>query len=100
MGHLQCLTVVTHGSILHGMNLITQAIEASPMGIKAIGDALGVTYQAVRKWEAAGRLPRTELTGETDYATAISDICGGAVSAADLIEQTRLGWLARSGRAA
>lgn len=36
-----------------------------------------VTYQAVRKWAAAGRLPRTEWTGETRYAEAIEAMLGG-----------------------
>jgi hypothetical protein len=39
-----------------------------------------VTYQAVMKWVRQGRLPRTEWTGETDYARALSEAVGGQVS--------------------
>ncbi|QVN18943.1 hypothetical protein [Burkholderia pyrrocinia] len=44
-----------------------------------------VTYQAVRKWIAKGRLPRTEWTGETEYSQAIEAITGGAVSRSILL---------------
>jgi predicted site-specific integrase-resolvase len=50
-------------------NLITEAIEI--VGLQPLADGLGVTYQAIRKWEKAGRLPRTEWTGETNYAALI-----------------------------
>lgn len=44
-----------------------------------------VSYQAVKKWEAKGRLPRTEWTGETNYAAAIELITKGAVTKAQLL---------------
>lgn len=49
--------------------------------------ALGkpITYQAIRKWQKAGRLPRTEWTGETEYAKHIAVITGGQVSETDLL---------------
>lgn len=49
-----------------------------------------VSYQAVKKWEAKGRLPRTEWTGETAYAAAIELITEGKVSRSELLalEQT------------
>lgn len=50
-------------------NPITRAIELA--GLQQISRVCGVTYQAVRKWEKAGRLPRTEWTGETNYADSI-----------------------------
>jgi len=46
-------------------NLITEAVNV--VGLKKLATELGVTYQAIRKWEKAGRLPRTEWTGETNY---------------------------------
>jgi DNA-binding transcriptional regulator YiaG len=52
---------------------ISKAIQA--LGLQPLAKLCGVTYQAVRKWEAAGRLPRTEWTGETDYASKISAAC-------------------------
>lgn len=68
--------LVTFGSRMGRMNLIETAI-ATVGGITAFTRALNeriekpVTYQAVRKWAAKGHLPRTEWTGETQYAAAI-----------------------------
>jgi len=59
-------------------NPITQAIDSVGLGVLAAG--LCVSGQAVRKWEAAGHLPRTEWTGETDYSAAIQRITEGRVS--------------------
>lgn len=44
-----------------------------------------VTYQAVLKWVRAGRLPRTEWTGETAYAQALSDAVGGQITREQLL---------------
>lgn len=52
---------------------ITEAIAA--VGLQPLARACGVTYQALKKWESRGRLPRTEWTGETNYAAAISAAC-------------------------
>ena len=72
--------MVTDGSKIVGMeqNLISQAIEI--VGLAKLARALGVTYQAIRKWETKGRLPRTEWTGETDYAALIEAATEGKVS--------------------
>lgn len=48
-----------------------------------------VTYQAVMKWARQGRLPRTEWTGETAYAEALSQVVGGKVSAERLLTSMR-----------
>jgi len=37
----------------------------------AIGAVCGISGRAVKKWHAAGRPPRTEYTGETNYAETI-----------------------------
>jgi hypothetical protein len=63
-------------------NLITQAIIQ--VGLGKLANACGVTYQALRKWEKAARLPRTDWTGETDYAEAIEQATGSTISRADL----------------
>lgn len=52
---------------------------------------LGVTYQAIRKWESAGRLPRTEWTGETDHAAKIARMTGSKVSRRDLLKRHDIG---------
>lgn len=64
-------------------NQITRAIEIA--GLAEIAKACGVTYQAVRKWETAGRLPRTEWTGETHHANAIEHVTAGQVTKQQLL---------------
>jgi len=64
-------------------NLISQAIEI--VGLQAIAQACGVSYQAVRKWERKNRLPRTDWTGETSYSAAIEKATGGQVARQDLL---------------
>lgn len=59
-------------------NLITKAIEIA--GLQPLADGLGVTYQAVRKWEKAGHLPRTEWTGETDHSSGIERLTNRKVT--------------------
>lgn len=77
--------MVTDGSKMIGMeqNLISQAVEI--VGLAKLARVLGVTYQAIRKWETKGRLPRTEWTGETDYASLIELATEGKVSKACLL---------------
>ena len=59
-------------------NLISEAI--SIVGLSRLARECNVTYQAIRKWERQGFLPRTEWTGETSYAAVIAAATGGAVS--------------------
>lgn len=54
------------------MNPLSKAITLS--GLQPIAAACDVSYQAVRKWERVGRMPRTEWTGETDYSRAIEQL--------------------------
>lgn len=51
---------------------IEAAIAALPGGLPALAQLLGVSYVAIRKWQERGRLPRTEWTGETQYAARIA----------------------------
>lgn len=57
---------------------LTKAIDL--VGLQPLAKALGVTYQAVKKWEAKGRMPRTEWTGETNYASVIEHATNGQVT--------------------
>lgn len=50
-----------------------------------LGAVCGTTGRAVRKWRDAGRLPRTEYSGETDYAARIEAATGGRVCASRLL---------------
>ena len=71
-------------------NLIKEAFEIA--GFQRLADECGVSEGAPYKWLRSGRLPRTELTGETDHASAIERATAGAVSAEALREMTRQAW--------
>lgn len=66
------------------MNYITQIIEQK--GLSQVAKACGVSYQAVRKWEIAGRLPRTEYTGETKHAEKLASLVEGEITKEQLLE--------------
>ena len=56
-------------------------------GVPAVAKACGISDRAVYKWLATCSLPRTEYTGETNYAEAITTLAsqrGGEVDAATL----------------
>jgi hypothetical protein len=55
------------------------------VGLGRLACAIGKTHQAMRKWQRAGRMPRTEWTGETRYAQRIADLCDGAPSVQELL---------------
>lgn len=65
------------------MNIITQLIEH--FGLSQLAGVCGVTYQAVRKWERRGCLPRSEWTGETEYASKIATASAGVFTAEQLL---------------
>ncbi len=54
------------------------------IGLSRMAKELSLTAPAIRKWQRAGRLPRTDWTGETRYAEQISTMCGGVPSEQDL----------------
>lgn len=66
------------------MNLITKAIEL--VGLCKLAQACGVRHQSVYKWQARGRLPRSDWTGETDYASCIEIATGGRITRAQLLD--------------
>ena len=66
-------------------NPITEAINH--VGLINLARAVGVTYQMVRKWESAGRLPRTDWTGETNYSAIIQKSTGGLVTRKELLNK-------------
>lgn len=63
-----------------------------PTGVLKVLRAAGIdikTPWAVNKWRRAGRLPRTEYTGETNYARVLAAAVDGQVTAEQLLEQGR-----------
>lgn len=57
---------------------LDKAVEL--VGLLPLAKALGRTYQAIRKWQRNGRMPRTEWTGETAYSEVIERLTGGRVT--------------------
>lgn len=54
------------------------------LGLYKLARELGLTHQALRKWQRMGRLPRTEWTGETNYAERIVALCADDVTVEEL----------------
>lgn len=59
------------------MNSISHAVEKAG-GPIAAAKACGITRQAIDKWVAKGCLPRSDYTGETQYAAKLATASGGA----------------------
>ena len=53
---------------------VTHAIKQ--IGLTKVAQACEVTPSAVHKWQTRNRLPRTEWTGETNYAVRIAALHG------------------------
>lgn len=73
------------------MSAISIAIEKAG-GAVASAKACGVRRQAVDKWLAKGSLPRTDYTGETDYAQLLAN------AAAERGEHFEVTWLRENAR--
>jgi hypothetical protein len=75
------------------INPIAKAFEllGGPSGVsrRLAEQGIRLTPWACNKWLRAGRLPRTDYTGETAYAQAIERALAGAVSAAAMLEHGR-----------
>ncbi|MBB04089.1 MAG: hypothetical protein CML03_00955 [Pseudooceanicola sp.] len=58
-------------------------------GVEAVSEGCGVSIRAVYKWIASGSLPRTEYTGETQYASVLSQLSKNKLSPNQILEETR-----------
>jgi hypothetical protein len=56
------------------------------VGLGRLASGVGRSPQAIRKWQRAGRMPRTEWTGETDYAKRIEALCDGSPTVEQLLK--------------
>ncbi|MDH4581404.1 hypothetical protein E8F20_05880 [Pseudomonas sp. BN415] len=68
------------------MNALKKSIDEAG-GVAAVAAACELSQRAIYKWLTAEALPRTEFTGETDYASRISALAaarGFAVDPAEL----------------
>lgn len=66
---------------------MTKSIQEQLTGVRVarVAEICGITRKAVYGWIARGRLPRTEYTGETDYAKQLEEATNGAVTAEELL---------------
>ena len=70
-------------------NLISKTIEI--VGLRALARLCDVSPGAIYKWQRKGTLPRTDWTGETDYASRIEEATKGAVTRDQLLNFKRSG---------
>ena len=50
------------------MNEVTFGEVIKSVRVSVVADVCGLTPKAIYKWLERGSLPRTEFTGETEYA--------------------------------
>lgn len=55
------------------------------VGVSKLARELGISHQAVRKWQKLRRLPRTEWTGETNYSARLAELTANAVTREQLL---------------
>lgn len=67
------------------MSQLKQAIDDAG-GVPTVAAACGVSPRAVYKWVASGCLPRTEYTGETDYAVRVAGLAAARGMKVDVSE--------------
>ena len=70
------------------------------LGLRAIALITGVSYQAVQHWANRRRLPRTEYSGETNYAELIAQACVEKDSRTKVTREALLGLPSSAGQPA
>lgn len=78
------------------MSTVATAIDH--IGLTNLANRLGYYPSAVQKWRDDERLPQTELSGLTNYASVIEELSLGRFKATKLIAETREKWTARPPR--
>lgn len=68
-------------------NTLRKAINETPGKTSGVASICGVSVRAVYKWIQSGRLPRTDYTGETSYASKIAEASEGNISADWLLQE-------------
>lgn len=87
MGYISGVTTSIFLTVTTSKPAIQEAADF--LGAYRIAKVCGVKGPSVYKWLANGCLPRTEWTGETNYAALISAECEGKVSRAALLERPK-----------
>jgi predicted DNA-binding transcriptional regulator AlpA len=65
-------------------NALQKSIDE--IGCYKVAALVGLRGPSIYKWRENGRLPRTEWTGETNYAAAIVTAMEGRVTREDLLQ--------------
>ena len=73
------------------MNPIKTAIVAVG-GVSKAARLCGVSSRAINKWVAAGKLPRTDFTGETHHAVNLARGADGQFTADALIQASAVAY--------
>ena len=63
-------------------------VSIETIGPYKLAELVGLRGPSIYKWLQRGQLPRTEWTGETNYAAVIVDAMGGKVTRAQLLQLT------------
>lgn len=66
-------------------NYLQKAIDE--LGPYKVAKIVGLRGPSIYKWRESGRLPRTEWTGETDYASRIVEALDGRMTREQLLER-------------
>lgn len=72
--------------------LVTKAITMA--GVAKVARACHVSHPAVARWRKNGRLPRTDLTGETHYAEVLATLT--PYRHTELLDATKQAYSARA----
>ena len=56
------------------------------IGAVKVSELCGISVRAVYKWRKANALPRTEYTGETQYANVLATAINNKLSSAEILE--------------
>lgn len=74
---------------MNSREALEKAVEL--LGLRPLALEVGLSYQAVQQWVANGRLPRTDYSGETDYAARIARVCKAADPQSKITREALLG---------
>lgn len=67
--------------------MLKEAIKS--IGAQKVSDKCQVSVRAVYKWSERGVLPRTDYTGETNYAEIIANLSEGKHTKEELLSVPR-----------
>lgn len=59
------------------------------LGASQVAKVCNVSVRAVYKWRAVNALPRTEYTGETNYAQSLATMLESGLSETDILEMSK-----------